>query len=158
VRAGTVVVAGVVRHRRAKIRSVGRSEGEGQLWKSSRGTKHSRIKKTTRGRGWRWIISSSSVYRTNKDAVARLLPCQCLSVSARYLNCSSRREVVGEVTASALRRLALGGLGLWAVSCSGSCPSWIFLCPPRNQQEKLSNSRSPTRHQDREAAPYRGSS
>lgn len=61
---GSVVVAGVVRHRRQN--TVGRSEGEGQPLGSRRGTKGSRIKKTNEvGEIWRWIIGSSSVYRVN---------------------------------------------------------------------------------------------
>jgi hypothetical protein len=35
-------------------------------------------------------------------------------------------------------------------------PELDFSALPRKQQEKLSNSRSTTRHQDREAAAYRG--
>lgn len=63
---GSVVVAGVVRHRRQN--TVGRSEGEGQLLGSRRGTKGSRINKKKTNEVceiWRWIIGSSSVYRVN---------------------------------------------------------------------------------------------
>lgn len=47
------------------------------------------------------------------------------------------------------------GPGAW--SCSGSCPSWIFLPVPATSKKFVELTKSDTpRHQDREAATCRG--
>lgn len=140
----------------AKIRSVGRSEREGQLLGSRRGSKGCRIKKENKwARERRWLINSSSVYRMNRDAFARLCPSVpfCLDISAA----PQEEKWSGKRQHQPCVALPLGAWACGPCHAVGAARAGFF-CPPRNQQEKLSNSRSPTRHQDREAAPYRGSS